>query len=100
MNPYSESQKPEFCPVKNTDTIVIFIHGIVEGPAQFKDLMKLDNPATRADLVSKFLPYITPKYSSTTISADSERPMAEEERPVKILPVVAETSGSIIHVPK
>ena len=41
MNPYSESQKPEFCPVKNTDTIVIFIHGIVEGPAQFKDLMKL-----------------------------------------------------------
>lgn len=46
----------------------------------FKDLMKLDNPATRADLVSKFLPYITPKYSSTTISADSERPMAEEER--------------------
>ena len=46
----------------------------------FKDLMKLDNPATRADLVSKFLPYITPKYSSTTISAASERPMAEEER--------------------
>ena len=41
MNPYSESQKPEFCPVKNTDTIVIFIHGIVEGPAQFKDLMKI-----------------------------------------------------------
>ena len=41
MNPYSESQKPEFCPVKNTNTIVIFIHGIVEGPAQFKDLMKL-----------------------------------------------------------
>lgn len=46
----------------------------------FKDLMKIDNPATRGDLVSKFLPYITPKYSSTTISADSERPMAEEER--------------------
>lgn len=46
----------------------------------FKDLMKLDNPATRADLVSKFLPFIVPKYSSTTISADSERPMAEEER--------------------
>ena len=45
-----------------------------------KDLMKLDNPATRADLVSKFLPFIVPKYSSTTISADSERPMAEEER--------------------
>lgn len=46
----------------------------------FKDLMKIDNPATRADLVSKFLPFIVPKYSSTTISADSERPMAEEER--------------------
>jgi len=46
----------------------------------FKDLMKLDNPATRADLISKFLPFIVPKYSSTTISADSERPMAEEER--------------------
>lgn len=46
----------------------------------FKDLMKLDNPATRADLVSKFLPFVVPKYSSTTISADSERPMAEEER--------------------
>ncbi len=45
-----------------------------------KDLMKIDNPATRADLVSKFLPFIVPKYSSTTISADSERPMAEEER--------------------
>lgn len=46
----------------------------------FKDLMKVDNPATRADLVSKFLPFVVPKYSSTTISADSERPMAEEER--------------------
>lgn len=46
----------------------------------FKDLMKLDNPATRADLVSKFLPFIVPKYSSTTISADAERPMAEEDR--------------------
>lgn len=46
----------------------------------FKDLMKIDNPATRADLVSKFMPFVVPKYSSTTISADSERPMAEEER--------------------
>ena len=33
----------------------------------FKDLMKIDNPATRADLVSKFLPFVVPKYSSTTI---------------------------------
>ena len=71
MNPYSESQKPEFCPVKNTDTIVIFIHGIVEGPAQFKDLIRL-----------------FPCYYRDTAG------------PVKILPVVAETSGSIIHVPK
>ena len=74
MNPYSESQKPEFCPVKNTDTIVIFIHGIVEGPAQFKDLMKLT---------------IQHGYSAVSLLL-----------PGQILPVVAETSGSIIHVPK
>lgn len=79
MNPYSESQKPEFCPVKNTDTIVIFIHGIVEGPAQFKDLMKLT---------------IQHGYSAVSLLLPGHGGTGKD------LPVVAETSGSIIHVPK
>lgn len=41
MTPHPHSQKPLYIPVKGADTVVIFIHGIVEGPAQFKDLMEL-----------------------------------------------------------
>lgn len=44
------------------------------------DLMKIDDPKDRAEVVSKFMPYLLPRYTSTTITADSERPINEEEQ--------------------
>lgn len=44
------------------------------------DLMAIDDPVDRIDAVAKLMPFIVPKYSSTTISADNSRPMAEEDR--------------------
>lgn len=44
-----------------------------------KDLMRLD-PDQRVDAIAKYLPFLVPKYSSTTITADANRPVAEEDR--------------------
>lgn len=44
-----------------------------------KDLMKLE-PGSRVEAVAKYLPFLVPKYSSTTITADANRPIAEEDR--------------------
>lgn len=44
------------------------------------DLQAIDDPNERVHAVAAILPFIVPKYSSTTISADAERPIAEEER--------------------
>lgn len=43
------------------------------------DLMRLD-PDQRVDAIAKYLPFLVPKYSSTTITADANRPVAEEDR--------------------
>lgn len=48
-------------------------------PTLAKDLVKISDPKDRADVVSKFLPYTTPKYASTTITADADRPVDEEQ---------------------
>lgn len=44
------------------------------------DLMAIADPKDRADIVSKFMPYLIPRYTSTTLSADSNRPVDEEEQ--------------------
>lgn len=44
-----------------------------------KDLMCLDSDQ-RVDAIAKYLPFLVPKYSSTTITADANRPVAEEDR--------------------
>lgn len=44
------------------------------------DLQRIGDPKDRVDAVAKLMPFVVPKYSSTTISADSERPIAEEDR--------------------
>ena len=44
-----------------------------------KDLMRLDSDQ-RVDAIAKYLPFLVPKYSSTTITADANRPVAEEDR--------------------
>ncbi|GJG35256.1 hypothetical protein [Prevotella lacticifex] len=41
--------------------------------------MKLE-PGSRVEAVAKYLPFLVPKYSSTTITADANRPIAEEDR--------------------
>ena len=43
------------------------------------DLMKIDDPNDRVHAVAAILPYIVPKYTSTTITADANRPISEEE---------------------
>ena len=44
-----------------------------------KDLMRLDSDQ-RVDAIAKYLPFLVPKYTSTTITADANRPVAEEDR--------------------
>ena len=44
------------------------------------DLLSIDDPKDRIDAVAKILPFIVPKYSATTISADTNRPLSEEEQ--------------------
>lgn len=44
------------------------------------DLQKIASPNDRVHAVAAILPFIVPKYSSTSISADTERPIAEEDR--------------------
>ena len=44
-----------------------------------KDLMRLDSDQ-RVDAIAKYLPFLVPRYSSTTITADANRPVAEEDR--------------------
>jgi hypothetical protein len=48
-------------------------------PSFAKDIMAIDDPKDRAEVVSKYLPFIVPKYSSTTITADANRPVDEEQ---------------------
>lgn len=48
-------------------------------PTFAKDIMAIDDPKDRAEVVSKFLPFVVPKYSSTTITADANRPVDEEQ---------------------
>ena len=48
-------------------------------PTLAKDLIKIDDPKDRAEVISKYLPFVVPKYSSTTITADADRPINEEE---------------------
>lgn len=48
-------------------------------PTFAKDLMKITDPKDRADVISKYLPFVVPKYSATTISADTNRPVDEEQ---------------------
>ncbi len=49
-------------------------------PCFATDLMRIDDPKDRIDAVSKILPFVVPKYSSTTISADTDRPLSDEEQ--------------------
>lgn len=44
------------------------------------DLMSIDDPKDRIDAVAKILPFVVPKYSATTISADADRPLDEEQQ--------------------
>lgn len=49
-------------------------------PSLLSDLVRIDDPKDRADVISKFLPFVVPKFSSTTISADTDRPIDEEQQ--------------------
>ena len=48
-------------------------------PSLAKDIMSISDPKDRADVISKYLPFVVPKYSSTTITADANRPVDEEQ---------------------
>lgn len=48
-------------------------------PTFATDIMKISDPKDRAEVISKYLPFVVPKYSSTTITADADRPVDEEQ---------------------
>ncbi len=43
-------------------------------------IIAIKDPGDRADAIAKFLPFFLPKYSSTSITAEVDRPISEEER--------------------
>lgn len=45
-----------------------------------KDLMAIDDPNDRVHAVAAILPYVVPKYTATTITADANRPIDEEQQ--------------------
>lgn len=51
----------------------------IRGKTLASDLMKIGDPNDRVHAVAAILPYIVPKYTSTTISADANRPISEEQ---------------------
>ena len=59
------------------------------------DLMAIDDPNDRVHAVAAILPYIVPKYTSTTITADSNRPISEEEH---LLEMDAKYTKTQIHI--
>ena len=71
---------------KLKEIVMPYLNGDVdaEGNTLAKDLQKIDDPKDRADIITKYLPFIVPKFSSTTISADANRPVSEEERLVEL----------------
>ena len=48
-------------------------------PTLITDIIKIDDPKDRAEVIAKYLPFVVPKYSSTTITADANRPVDEEQ---------------------
>lgn len=59
------------------------------------DLMAIDDPNDRVHAVAAILPYIVPKFTSTTITADSNRPISEEEH---LLEMDAKYTKTQIHI--
>lgn len=56
------------------DQLMPFVNNLGELITAIKD------PGDRANAIAKFLPFILPKYISTSITADVDRPISEEER--------------------
>ena len=52
----------------------------VGGKTLIRDLAKIDDPNERAHVIAAYMPYVVPKYSSTTITADANRPIDEEQQ--------------------
>lgn len=82
---------------KLKEIVMPYLNGDVDadGNTLAKDLQKIDDPKDRADIITKYLPFIVPKYSSTTISADANRPVSEEERLVELDKEFKKTETSI-----
>lgn len=82
---------------KLKEIVMPYLNGDVDadGNTLAKDLQKIDDPKYRADIITKYLPFIVPKYSSTTISADANRPVSEEERLVELDKEFKKTETSI-----
>lgn len=52
----------------------------IGGKSLIRDLAKIDDPNDRAHVIAAYMPYVVPKYSSTTITADANRPIDEEQQ--------------------
>lgn len=67
----------------------------VNGKTLSLDLQRIDDPNDRVHAVAAILPYIVPKYTSTTITADANRPISEEEH---LLEMDAKYKKTEIHI--
>ena len=51
----------------------------IGGKTLIRDLARIDDPNDRAHVVAAYMPYVVPKYTETTITADANRPIDEEQ---------------------
>ena len=52
----------------------------IGGKSLIRDLAKIDDPNDRAHVIAAYMPYVVPKYTATTITADAGRPIDEEQQ--------------------
>ena len=52
----------------------------IGGKTLIRDLAKIDDPNDRAHVIASYMPYVVPKYTATTINADMDRPIDEEQQ--------------------
>lgn len=52
----------------------------IGGKSLIRDLARIDDPNDRAHVIAVYMPYVVPKYTATTITADVDRPIDEEQQ--------------------
>jgi len=56
----------------------------IGGKTLIRDLASIDDPNDRAHVIAAYMPYVVPKYTATTITADMDRPVDEEQQLIEL----------------